>query len=81
MSLSSQYLEELSRRYKKQVEEMQKLFNRTMAAINDESRKAEDRQLKQAEELEFLRTEVATLSSLLAERNTWFRVLWVCFLY
>ena len=33
MSLSQQYLDELSRRYKKQVEEMQKTFNKTLAAL------------------------------------------------
>lgn len=30
MSLSGQYLEELSRRYKRQVDDMQKTLNRTM---------------------------------------------------
>lgn len=30
MSLSGQYLEELSRRYKRQVDDMQKNLNRTM---------------------------------------------------
>lgn len=42
VSLSSQYLEELSRRYKKQVEEMQKL-EKTIQSMLDERKKMEDK--------------------------------------
>lgn len=35
MSLSGQYLEELSRRYKRQVDDMQKSLNRTLQTLND----------------------------------------------
>lgn len=43
MSLSGQYLEELSRRYRKQMEEMQRAFNKTISALNDTARKAYER--------------------------------------
>ncbi|XP_037903780.1 SUN domain-containing ossification factor isoform X3 [Hermetia illucens] len=40
MSLSGQYLEELSRRYKKQVEELQHSFAKTLATIDEQNRRA-----------------------------------------
>lgn len=43
MSLSGQYLETLSQRYRKQMEQMQKAFNTTTAALLNTSRKAEER--------------------------------------
>lgn len=49
MSLSSQYLEELSRRYRKQMEEMQRAFNKTISALNDTARMAHERDLRQQE--------------------------------
>lgn len=42
VSLSSQYLEELSRRYKKQVEEMQRFLEKTLATLNDEIKKKDE---------------------------------------
>ncbi|XP_069674150.1 SUN domain-containing ossification factor isoform X2 [Periplaneta americana] len=75
MSLSGQYLEELSRRYKKQVEEMQKAFNRTLAAVGEESRKGEEREQKRVEEMAALHKQLATLTNavemLLEERDSW----------
>lgn len=75
MSLSTQYLEELSRRYKKQVEEMQRAFNKTLAAIGESEKKGQERELKQAEEMEALRNQVVVLSNaitvLLQEREGW----------
>jgi seryl-tRNA synthetase len=75
MSLSGQYLEELSRRYKKQVEEMQRAFNRTLAAVAEESRKGEEREQKRVEEMVSLKKQLSTLSSslemLLSERDSW----------
>ncbi|XP_045472365.1 SUN domain-containing ossification factor isoform X1 [Harmonia axyridis] len=53
VSLSSQYLEELSRRYKKQVEEMQKL-EKTMQSILEDRKKLEDRSKQIEERLEYL---------------------------
>nr|CAH7765200.1 unnamed protein product [Callosobruchus chinensis] len=39
MSISSQYLEELSRRYKKQVEDIQNLLEKTIVALREENNK------------------------------------------
>ncbi|XP_014218675.1 SUN domain-containing ossification factor [Copidosoma floridanum] len=78
MSLSSQYLEELSRRYKKQVEEMQRSLERAMTAMNEESRKGEERHTKRLEEVATLRGEITVLTKLLdeliSERNSWWRI-------
>ncbi|KAL6262445.1 hypothetical protein P5V15_007531 [Pogonomyrmex californicus] len=75
MSLSGQYLEELSRRYKKQVEEMQRSLERAVAAMGEESRKGEERDAKRAEEIAALREEITMLSksveTLLYDRDSW----------
>ncbi|XP_076247996.1 uncharacterized protein LOC143187639 isoform X2 [Calliopsis andreniformis] len=75
MSLSGQYLEELSRRYKKQVEEMQRSLERTVSAMNEETRKWEERESSRVEEITSLRNEIANLSksmkNLLYDRDSW----------
>ncbi|KZC15033.1 Protein osteopotentia like protein [Dufourea novaeangliae] len=75
MSLSGQYLEELSRRYKKQVEEMQRSLERTLSVMSEETRKRDERELKRAEEIAMLKEEITTLSAsvknLLYDRNSW----------
>lgn len=75
MSLSGQYLEELSRRYKKQVEEMQRSFERAVSAMSEESRKGEEREAKRVEEIAILREEIAVLSksvqTLLHDQDSW----------
>lgn len=75
MSLSGQYLEELSRRYKKQVEEMQRSLERAVAAMGEESRKSEERDTKRTEEIAALREEIVILSksveTLLYDRDSW----------
>lgn len=75
MSLSSQYLEELSRRYKKQVEEMQRSLERAVTLMSEESRKADERDAKRLEEIAILRQEVSSLSksieSLAVDRASW----------
>ena len=43
LSLSSQYLEELSLRYRKQMEEMQRAFNITISKLNDTNIRAAER--------------------------------------
>jgi uncharacterized coiled-coil protein SlyX len=43
LSLSSQYLEELSLRYRKQMEEMQRAFNITISKLNDTASRAAER--------------------------------------
>ncbi|XP_058793342.1 SUN domain-containing ossification factor [Phymastichus coffea] len=75
MSLSSQYLEELSRRYKKQVEEMQRSLERAVTAMTEESRKGEERENKRVEEVAALRNQIENLTKILDdlvyERNSW----------
>ncbi|XP_019888596.1 SUN domain-containing ossification factor isoform X2 [Ooceraea biroi] len=75
MSLSGQYLEELSRRYKKQVEEMQRSWERAVAAMNEESRKGEEREARRVEEIAALKEEIAELSksfqALLYDQDSW----------
>ncbi|KAH6945690.1 hypothetical protein HPB50_009624 [Hyalomma asiaticum] len=43
MSLSGQYLEELSRRYRHQMDDMQRAFNRTVNALNKTAQKAAEK--------------------------------------
>lgn len=75
MSLSAQYLEELSRRYKKQVEEMQRAFERTLAAVGEASRQAAQREVAHAESLSAMEQRLsalaATTAALLSERDSW----------
>lgn len=76
MSLSGQYLEELSRRYKKQVEEMQKSFEKTMVQMSEERRKSSEREQKYLEQLSNLQEQMTQMASalhtLMEERNSWF---------
>ncbi|XP_015183199.1 PREDICTED: SUN domain-containing ossification factor isoform X2 [Polistes dominula] len=75
MSLSGQYLEELSRRYKKQVEEMQRSLERAVTAMSEESRKSDERDSKRLEEIAMLREEIVMLSNLVEnivhDQNSW----------
>lgn len=68
MSLSSQYLEELSRRYKKQVEEMQKLLDKTLNTWNEERKQRDDRIQKLEEKNEYL---LELIETLVADKNNW----------
>ncbi|XP_060803251.1 uncharacterized protein LOC106136859 isoform X1 [Amyelois transitella] len=76
MSLSGQYLEELSRRYKKQVEEMQKTFEKTVAQMTEERRKSNEREQKYLEQMATLHDQMQNMASavklLLDERDSWF---------
>lgn len=74
MSLSSQYLEELSKRYKKQVEEMQTLLEKTLVTLREESSKANERHKHFEERLNNL---TANMESLLTERQILFSVLYM----
>lgn len=71
MSLSGQYLEELSRRYKRQVEEMQK----ALVAAVEERKRGEEREERTGEQLVQLSEKVASLTiaveNLLNERDSW----------
>lgn len=71
MSLSGQYLEELSRRYKRQVEEMQK----ALAGAMEERKRGEEREEKRKEQMSHLTEQVAALTlaveTLINERDSW----------
>lgn len=77
MSLSTQYLEELSRRYKKQVEEMQRLLDNTLATFNAESKKKDETNKRLEDQIQELKQVV---ESLVAERNSWSSVMFWTFL-
>ncbi|CAH0603510.1 unnamed protein product [Chrysodeixis includens] len=76
MSLSGQYLEELSRRYKKQVEEMQKTFEKTVQQMTEERRKSNEREQKYLEQMTNLQEQLtrvaAAMHVLMDERDSWF---------
>ncbi|XP_048488278.1 SUN domain-containing ossification factor isoform X2 [Plutella xylostella] len=76
MSLSGQYLEELSRRYKKQVEEMQKSFEKTLLQMTEERRKSNEREQKYLEQMTNLQDQLAQVAAamkiLMEERDSWF---------
>lgn len=67
MSLSTQYLEELSRRYKKQMEEMQRLFDKTLNSLKNEDKKKDEHNKRLEKELEELKQIV---HGIMAERNS-----------
>lgn len=64
MSLSGQYLEELSRRYKRQVEEMQK----ALAAAGERDQTRAEHVLQLREQVEAL---TLAVTGLLEERDSW----------
>lgn len=68
MSLSSQYLEELSRRYKKQVEEMQHLLEKTIVTLREEAQRKDLRNKQLEDRLDNL---TVMMESLVAERHNW----------
>ena len=67
MSISSQYLEELSRRYKRQMEEMQGQFNVTIRALNRTSQIAYERDLYHQKHIEILESKLETLTDLVSK--------------
>ncbi|XP_078074206.1 SUN domain-containing ossification factor isoform X2 [Mustelus asterias] len=64
MSLSSRYLEELSQRYRKQMEEMQKAFNKTIIKLQNTSRIAEEKDQRQTEAIGLLQGQLANMTEL-----------------
>ncbi|XP_038650898.1 SUN domain-containing ossification factor isoform X2 [Scyliorhinus canicula] len=64
MSLSSRYLEELSQRYRKQMEEMQKAFNKTIIKLQNTSRIAEEKDQRQTEAIGLLQGQLANMTQL-----------------
>ncbi|KAJ0065317.1 hypothetical protein NL108_007037, partial [Boleophthalmus pectinirostris] len=65
MSLSSRYLEELSQRYRKQMEEMQRAFNKTIIKLQNTSRIAEEQDQKQTESIQILQNQLENVTKLM----------------
>lgn len=74
MSLSGLYLEELSQRYRKQMEDMQRNFNRTISALNETTRRAAEKDMRQQEALVQLQQRLDNVTqimeALLGERRS-----------
>ncbi|KAM9501407.1 LOW QUALITY PROTEIN: uncharacterized protein Hap1MRO34_010754 [Clarias gariepinus] len=64
MSLSGRYLEQLSQRYRKQMEEMQKAFNKTIIKLQNTSRMAEEQDQKQTESINLLQRQLENVTQL-----------------
>ncbi|XP_053549211.1 SUN domain-containing ossification factor isoform X2 [Bombina bombina] len=64
MSLSSRYLEELSQRYRKQMEEMQRAFNKTILKLSNNSRIAEEQDQRQTESIQLLQAQLINMTQL-----------------
>ncbi|KAB5579002.1 hypothetical protein PHYPO_G00189560 [Pangasianodon hypophthalmus] len=64
MSLSGRYLEQLSQRYRKQMEEMQKAFNKTIIKLQNTSRMAEEQDQKQTESIQVLQRQLENVTQL-----------------
>ncbi|KAM9685594.1 SUN domain-containing ossification factor isoform 3-T3 [Trichechus inunguis] len=70
MSLSGRYLEELSQRYRKQMEEMQKAFNKTIVKLQNTSRIAEEQDQRQTEAIQMLQAQLANMTQLVSNLST-----------
>lgn len=66
MSLSGRYLEELSQRYRKQMEEMQKAFNKTIVKLQNTSRIAEEQDQRQTEAIHLLQAQLTNMTHLVS---------------
>ncbi|NWU92813.1 SUCO factor, partial [Upupa epops] len=66
MSLSSRYLEELSQRYRKQMEEMQKAFNKTIIKLQNTSRIAEEQDQRQTEAIQLLQAQLTNMTQIVS---------------
>ncbi|XP_011612880.2 SUN domain-containing ossification factor [Takifugu rubripes] len=70
MSLSSRYLEELSQRYRKQMEEMQRAFNKTIIKLQNTSRIAQEQDQKQTESIQVLQSQLVNITRLMLNLTT-----------
>ncbi|MEQ2290617.1 hypothetical protein AMECASPLE_005014 [Ameca splendens] len=64
MSLSGRYLEQLSQRYRRQMEEMQRAFNKTIIKLQNTSRIAEEQDLRQTESIQLLQGQLENVTQL-----------------
>lgn len=65
MSLSGRYLEQLSQRYRKQVEEMQRAFNKTIIKLQNTSRTAEEQDQRQTDSIQVLQAQLENVTRLM----------------
>ncbi|XP_056379236.1 SUN domain-containing ossification factor isoform X2 [Hyla sarda] len=70
MSLSSRYLEELSQRYRKQMEEMQRAFNKTILKLQNTSRIAEEQDQRQTESIQLLQAQLLNMTQLVSNLSS-----------
>ncbi|KAM4860945.1 SUN domain-containing ossification factor isoform 3-T6 [Thomomys bottae] len=70
MSLSGRYLEELSQRYRKQMEEMQKAFNKTIVKLQNTSRLAAEQDQRQTEAIQILQAQLTNMTQLVSNLST-----------
>ncbi|KAM4605479.1 SUN domain-containing ossification factor [Polymixia lowei] len=64
MSLSGRYLEQLSQRYRKQMEEMQRAFNKTIIKLQNTSKIAEEQDQRQTESIQTLQGQLENVTQL-----------------
>lgn len=64
MSLSGRYLEQLSQRYRKQVEEMQRAFNKTIIKLQNTSRMSEEQDQRQTDSIQALQAQLENVMQL-----------------
>ncbi|XP_043085708.1 SUN domain-containing ossification factor-like [Puntigrus tetrazona] len=64
MSLSGRYLEQLSQRYRKQMEEMQRAFNKTIIKLQNTSRMAEEQDQRQTDSIQALQAQLENVTQL-----------------
>ncbi|XP_034038662.1 SUN domain-containing ossification factor-like isoform X2 [Thalassophryne amazonica] len=64
MSLSGRYLEQLSQRYRRQMEEMQKAFNKTIVKLQNTSRIAEEQDQRQTDSIQLLQGQLQNMTQL-----------------
>lgn len=69
LSLSSQYLEELSQRYRRQMDEMQKNFNQTVFKLNETSKNAAEKDNRQQLLLDKLGSKISELEEKLDRKS------------
>lgn len=75
MTLSGQYLEELSRRYKKQVEDLQGSFAKTLLNIEEQNRRSLERKQELVEQNQKLRDDLEILTDRVF---CWKNIFWFC---
>lgn len=67
MSLSGRYLEQLSQRYRRQVEEMQRAFNNTIIKLQNTTTMAEEQDQRQTDSIQALQAQLENVSVLLLQ--------------